>query len=72
MYPTYYRINTVEKQLQMARSNGFDLLEYHMLQGQAESVLLGPLALIELILMRILSHDIYSNYRSNIVSVLKK
>jgi len=72
VYPAYYRMNTIERQREAAGANGFGLLEYRMLQGSAESVMLGPLVIFELLLMKILACERFCNYRSNIVSVFER
>jgi SAM-dependent methyltransferase len=72
VYPTHYRMNTLEEQERLARQNGFEVVESSMSQGPADSVMLGPLVLPELLLMKLLSSDRRAGGRSNIVTVLRR
>lgn len=72
VYPAYYRINTAPEVRRLARANGFDVVEAALLSSSAETVSLGPLVVIELLMIRLFEKTRFARLRSNIVTVLQK
>ncbi|MBN1163232.1 MAG: class I SAM-dependent methyltransferase [Candidatus Krumholzibacteriota bacterium] len=72
VFPTRYRMNRIAVLEELARSHGFKVLECRVEQGAAETVMLGPLVIFELLLMKLLSWKILRKFRSNILVVLQK
>ena len=72
VYPTCYRLNKPDIIRMNASMTGFELAEMDLLQGPADSVMLGPLVIFELLVMKFLSLKQMSNSRSNIIARLKK
>ena len=72
VFPTYYRLNRSKVIKEAAEIAGFDLKELNFLQGPADSVMLGPLVIFELLLMKGLNNNSMSGLRSNIIAVLEK
>ena len=72
IYPTHYRLNRIKLLRNTAESSGFEMEEIRLLQGPADSVMLGPLVIFELVWMKILSLEIFRKYQSNMIVVFKK
>jgi hypothetical protein len=61
--------NVIEKNAKYA---GFKIKELHLHQGPADSVMLGPLMILELIWMKLLSFGRMKKFQSNIIALLEK
>ncbi len=72
VYPTCYRINSPDAIKKEAIAAGFELAEIDFMQSPADSVMLGPLVIFELLLMKFLSLKRMSGSRSNIIVALRK
>ena len=72
VYPTCYRINRPDVIKEAAAAAGFEMAGIDLLQGPADSVMLGPLVIFELLLMKFLSFKRMSGLRSNIIVALRK
>jgi SAM-dependent methyltransferase len=72
VFPTYYRMNTGKRVSAMAQSEGFYVAGLHFAQGPADTVMLGPLVILELLIMKLLNAGVLARFRSNIISVLRK
>lgn len=71
-FPTYYKLNTSKAIKKLAKINGFDIVEFNLVNSTAGTVKLAPLVIIELLIIRVLNFRLFSNLRSNIVAVLQK
>mgnify|MGYP007134671467 CR=1 FL=1 len=65
-------MNTPEAMEKNTKVAGFRLKELHFHQGPADSVMLGPLVLFELIWMKLLSFGGMKKYQSNMIVLLEK
>ncbi len=72
VYPTCYRLNRPYTIRTNAPLAGFELAGMDLLQGPADSVMLGPLVIFELLVMKFLSLKLMNDSRSNIIVRLKK
>lgn len=72
VYPTFYRINTRRKIEDHTRRSGFSLVDLRMVESSAQTYMLGPLVLLELLLIRMLRWRFCENYRTNVIAILKK
>jgi len=71
IFPTYYRVNTPKKIQQIARLTGFNY-KIKMIVSHAQFAVIPPLAIIELLLIRILMKRPFKMFRSNIIGILQK
>jgi SAM-dependent methyltransferase len=72
VFPTHYRCNTVGAVQALARASGFALRELAMVESSAQTVMLGPVVLPELLLIATLRLNALRNLRTNIIAVLQK
>jgi 2-polyprenyl-3-methyl-5-hydroxy-6-metoxy-1,4-benzoquinol methylase len=72
VFPTYYRANKKTDIVEYSTKYGFKIIEFEMINSSAETKYLGPLVLIELLLIRLLTISKLAKFRSNIICVLKK
>lgn len=72
VYPTYYRINTRRRIETLARQSGFSVSDLRMVESSAQTYMLGPLVVMELVLIRALRWSICENYRTNVIATLLK
>jgi ubiquinone/menaquinone biosynthesis C-methylase UbiE len=72
VFPTHYRINTCADIRQLAGQTGFIVDDITMVSSSAATIMLGPVAWIELLYIRWLQAEKRATYRSNIVAVLRK
>lgn len=72
VYPTYYRLNEVASVQQMALASGFDVLDLRQISSSAVTAALGPLAIPELLYLRVISSERFCHLRTNIIAVLRK
>lgn len=71
-FHTYYRINTPSKVKKLAKKIGFSILKLELINSSPETVMLGPIVIIELLIIRILEWNVLKNLRSNLIAVLQK
>jgi len=72
VFPTAYKINTVPQIERMAAQYGFRVIEIKMVNSTAISAMLFPLAVFELLLIRLLETRFLQRYRTNMIAVLQK
>ena len=72
VFPTYYRINTASAIRRLAARCGFDVVSIQMITTGALFALVPPLALLELVWIRLISARWASAARPNIIAVLRK
>ncbi len=72
VYPTFYRLNTRAAITAAAANHGLVILDYISLESSAQSVILGPGVIPELLLIRLLRLQALAGMRTNILAVLQK
>ncbi|HLH39846.1 MAG TPA: class I SAM-dependent methyltransferase [Bryobacteraceae bacterium] len=72
VFPTEYRMNTERDILSAAAGAGFEVVELKQLNSAAITALLGPLAIFELLYLRMLENPRLAWLRSNLVVTLRK
>ena len=72
VFPAFYRLNTPPVVRKLAKQTGFKVVELKVIKTSAETVMLGPLVAIELLLIRIFEWKVLENFRSIILAVLRK
>ena len=72
VYPTCYRMNTRKAVRRLAESGGLDVAGLDMVNSSAETIMLGPLVVLELGIIRLLNSSFLAGCRSNIIGVLRK
>jgi SAM-dependent methyltransferase len=72
VFPTHYRCNTAKDVRSLAETSGFTLSELAMVESSAQTVMLGPVVLPELLLIATLRLNALRNFRTNIIAVLQK
>jgi len=72
VFPTYYRFNSIRKINALAHRVGFTVFELRMVESSAQTVMLGPLVIPELLLIRLLRFEMFRNLRTNVIGVLKR
>lgn len=72
IFPTHYRINTLEKIKKVANRTGFKIVKLRMIETESTFALIPPLAIIQLLLIRIKMLSPFEPFRSNIIAILQK
>jgi SAM-dependent methyltransferase len=72
IFPTHYRINTLEKIKKVANRTGFKIVKLRMIETESMFALIPPLAIIHLLLIRIKMLSPFEPFRSNIITILQK
>lgn len=72
VYPTFYRLNTRAAITAAAANLGLVVREFLPLESAAQTVILGPFVIFELLLIRLLRLRSLSGLRTNIIAVLQK
>jgi ubiquinone/menaquinone biosynthesis C-methylase UbiE len=72
VFETHYRVNSRKAIARLARRSGFNVVVMKMISSNAEFVFVPPLALLELIWIRVISAESLEGLRTNIVGVLEK
>jgi len=72
IFKTYYRANSRKRIACLAKKNGFDVLKTKMIVSSAVCATIPPLAIVELIWIRILMTRPFKSLRTNIIAILKK
>ena len=72
VFPTCYRMNTFADARRCADAAGFRVHELQSVSTSAITALLGPVAIVELLYLRILESPHLAGFRSNLIAVLKK
>jgi SAM-dependent methyltransferase len=72
VFPATYRINTVPEIEQCAAQCGFQVVDIKVVNSTAATAIVFPLAIFELVAIRLLELRRLQNYRTNIITVLRK
>jgi ubiquinone/menaquinone biosynthesis C-methylase UbiE len=72
VFPTHYRLNTSKAVKAMAQETGFTVFALMFLESSAQTVMLGPVVIIELLLIRMLRLNHLQGFRTNLVVALQK
>jgi len=72
IFPTYYRLNKAKDILRLATESGLATRFVRHVECTAQGVMLGPLVLIELMVIRMLRRPMFENYRSDLVVMLER
>lgn len=71
-FPTFYRLNTSDEIRAQASKRGFEIVDLLQTNTVPLTQALGPVAAVELILIRLLDLDAFRDRRSNLICVLRK
>jgi len=72
VFPTFYRLNSPGNIKAIARESGLEVSEISLIESSAQTAMLGPLVILELLLIRMLRWDSLSRLRTNLIVVLRK
>jgi len=72
IFPTHYRLNKAKDILRLATESGLATRFVRHVECTAQGVMLGPLVLIELLVIRMLRLPVFENYRSDLVVMLER
>jgi SAM-dependent methyltransferase len=72
VFKVFYRANTEKQLAEVARSSGFKVLTVQMFNSDAILGVIPPLALIELLWLRLLMTKPFRPFRTNMIAVLQK
>jgi SAM-dependent methyltransferase len=72
IFPTHYRLNKARDIQRVATESGLAIRFIRHVECTAQSVMLGPLVVLELMVIRALRLPILENYRSNLLVMLEK
>ena len=72
VFKTNYRVNNKRRIQELAQRNGFEIKEIKMVNSSAQFAVVPPLALFELIWIKILMLDTFKSFRPYIIAILEK
>jgi ubiquinone/menaquinone biosynthesis C-methylase UbiE len=72
VFPTFYRLNTPRSIRNAARSTGLTVVDFRLVNTSALTMVLGPVALLELLWIRFTQLRPLGALRPNIIAVLSK
>jgi ubiquinone/menaquinone biosynthesis C-methylase UbiE len=72
VFPTVYRMNTPAEIVAIAQMEGFQVIDLKKVSSNALTHMLAPLALVELVYLRILELKRFEDWRSNLIAVARK
>ena len=72
VFPTYYKINSTRSIKRVAQSLGFETRDIRLIVSSPQLVMIPPLAVLELLFIRILMTKMCRPIRTNIIGVLRK
>jgi SAM-dependent methyltransferase len=72
VFKTFYRMNTPRKIAEYAHVQGFEIVRLKRVSTNAMSQLITPVAVLELIYLRIIESNRFEDLRSNLIAVLRK
>lgn len=72
VFATFYRLNSVPLIKALALKNGMQVAESSLIESSAETGVLGPVGIFELLLIRALRTNVLSRFRTNLIVVLRK
>ncbi len=70
--PTFYRINSINKIKKITSSIGFDIKKIKLIVSTAECIIVPPLAILELLFIRLLMTSWFRPFRTNIIAICEK
>jgi hypothetical protein len=65
-------MNSLKKIKKLAQMSGFNVLEIKLINSTPKTIMLGPVVIIELLLIRVINITLFRNFRSNIITVFQK
>jgi len=71
-FKTYHKANSEARVSSLAANNGLEVVELRLIPTDAMFACVPPLALIELVYIRILTLERFRRYRTNLIAVLRK
>jgi ubiquinone/menaquinone biosynthesis C-methylase UbiE len=72
IFPTFYRFNTPKGIAAYSSKQGFEVKNMIMTKSSAETIMLGPVVVLELMITKVCEWPLLKNFRSIIIGVLKK
>ncbi|MDQ7837664.1 MAG: class I SAM-dependent methyltransferase [Thermodesulfobacteriota bacterium] len=72
VFPTHYRINTLDRIAEVAKRTGFEIVKLRMIETESTFALIPPLAIIHLLFIRMKLLRPFKSFRSNIITILQK
>jgi ubiquinone/menaquinone biosynthesis C-methylase UbiE len=72
IFPTFYRMNTLDSITKLAGEVGLKVRDLKAVNSTAETFMLGPLVILELLVIRLLEMRMFRNRRSNLIAVLQR
>lgn len=72
VFPTFYRINSRARIEKLAQECGYRIKKIAMICSSAQFVMIPPIAILELVWIRILMTQRMRSHRTNIIAVLEK
>lgn len=72
IFPTFYRLNSHRSVAEVAAACGFEFQEIAFEESSAQTVMLGPLVVPELLLIRVLRWKPLGAFRTNLIVTLRK
>jgi hypothetical protein len=65
-------MNSLKKIKKLAQMSGFNVPEFKLINSPPKTIMLGPVVIIELLLIRVINLKLFRNFRSNIITVFQK
>lgn len=72
IFPAYYRANSESRIRQLAQSTGFHIEKIKLIVSSAEAAIVPPIAVLELLWIRMLMTRSLRKFRVNIIAILEK
>jgi 2-polyprenyl-3-methyl-5-hydroxy-6-metoxy-1,4-benzoquinol methylase len=72
VFPTFYRMNTADDIASLTKQAGFRIQRTEQINSGAVTAVLGPLALPELLFLRLTERERFKNLRMNLIVTLEK
>lgn len=72
VFPTYYKLNSTRAIENAAAFAGLGIKSIRLIVSEAEFIMIPPLAILELIFIRLLMSKFLKPFRTNIVAILQK
>jgi ubiquinone/menaquinone biosynthesis C-methylase UbiE len=72
VFKTFYRMNTPQEIAAGVQSHGFEIVRLKRVSTNAVTQLIAPVAVLELIFLRLLESNRFQDLRSNLIAVLRK
>jgi ubiquinone/menaquinone biosynthesis C-methylase UbiE len=72
VFKTFYRANTEKQVIDLARASGFEVSAIELFNSDAILAMVPPLAVLELLWLRLLMTSPFRPFRTNMIAVLRK